>query len=81
MKRCVGYIELNGKRLRYYVYGTREKGFGVEITETCVEKAEQRVSQSLSTALSLANRLRRCSVFPANLNEILEDIETKNDFD
>jgi hypothetical protein len=81
MKRCVGYIELQGKRLKYYVYGTRGGGFGVEITETCIEKAEKEVSQSFVTALDLAERLRRCSVFPANLNEILEDLESADDSD
>ena len=78
MKRCVGYIELQGKRLKYYVFGNRRDGFGVEITETNFEQADQMVTQSLETALSLAQQLRRNSVFPANLNEILEDLDFKN---
>jgi len=78
MRRCVGYVESHGKRLKYYVFGNRRDGFGVEITETYVEEAEQVVTQSLDIAMSLAQQLRRGSVFPANLTEILEDLDYHN---
>lgn len=73
MRKCIGTIRLEGKRLDYYVFGSRSTGFGIEITETCVEKAEQVISQSLSQTLSLARKLRCGSVFPENLSEIAED--------
>lgn len=81
MRRCVGYIEFKGKLLRYYVFGNRNKGFGVEITETCIEKTDRPVSKSLKKALELAKKMRNGTVFPANLCEILEDYEFSNDTD
>ncbi len=76
MRKCVGNIELFGRSLKYYVYGSRSTGFGVEITETHVEKADGIVSQSFEKALSLAQTLQKCSVFPTNLSEIIEDLQT-----
>jgi hypothetical protein len=73
MRRCVGYIELHGKRLKYYVYGNRSEGFGVEIAETYVEKTERTVFRSFEAARNLAKKMQNGSVFPANLSEILED--------
>ncbi len=81
MRRCVGYIEYQGKRLKYYVFGNRNEGFWVEISETCIEKTDHAVSKSLKKALDLARQLRNGSVFPANLCEILEDYEFGNDTD
>ncbi len=81
MKKCVGYIELEGKRLKYYVYGNRSVGFGVEITETYIEKTDSMISRSFETACNLAKKMQRGSVFPANLNEILEDYQYKSDTD
>lgn len=79
MRKCVGNIELYGKRLEYYVFGSRKAGYGVEITETYIERANQIVSPNLTRALNLARKLRRCSVFPANLSEIAEDLTYKDD--
>lgn len=81
MKKCVGNIELHGKRLKYYVYGNRQSGYGVEITETYIEKAEQMVSQSLGKTLAFAQQLQQCSVFPANLSEIVDDIQFDSNID
>ncbi|MDF1493641.1 hypothetical protein [Caproiciproducens sp. CPB-2] len=75
MRRCVGNIELCGNSLKYYVYGSRSTGFGVEITVTRVEKADQIVSHDLGTAMSVAQQLQRGSVFPTNLSEIIEDFQ------
>ena len=47
MRKCVGNIELLGRSLKYYVFGSRSAEFGVEITETYVEKAEQIVAHAL----------------------------------
>ncbi|HEX3039440.1 MAG TPA: DUF6514 family protein [Caproiciproducens sp.] len=81
MRQCVGYLEYHGKRLKYYVFGNRNEGFGVEITETRIEKADHVVSNSFEKALDLAKKLRNGSVFPANLCEILEDYQFGNGTD
>jgi hypothetical protein len=77
----VGYIEYQGKRLNYYVFGNRNEGFWVEIRETCIEKTDHAVSKSFKKALDLARKLYHGSVFPANLCEILEDYEFGNGTD
>lgn len=74
MRKCVGTIELLGKCLKYYVSGNRSKGFGVEITETYVEKADHFVSENFEKALGVAQTLQKCSVFPTNLSEVIEDL-------
>ncbi len=81
MRKCVGNIELHGKRLKYYVFGSRSEGYGVEITETYIEKADQVVSDNLDRAMGLARKLHRCCVFPGNLTEIVEDLGTRNNTD
>ncbi len=81
MRKCVGNIEMHGKRIDYFVFGSRKAGYGVEITETSVEKANQIVSSDLVNALNFARKLRRCSVFPANLTEIAQDFGFGNDID
>lgn len=81
MRRCVGYVEYHGKHLKYYVFGNRSEGFGVEITETCVEKTVKTAFHSFGTAWNLAQKLRRGLVFPANLNEILDDSQFENESD
>lgn len=80
MRKCVGNIELLGISLKYYVYGCRDTGFGVEITETHVEKADGIVSQSFEKALSVAQTLQKGSVFPTNLQEIIKDLQTGEDY-
>lgn len=75
MKKCVGIIELCGNHLKYYVFGSRSTGFGVEIVKTRVEKADQLVSHDLGTAMNVAEQLQRGSVFPTNLSEIVEDFQ------
>ena len=59
MRRCVGYIEYHGKRLKYYVFGNQSDGFGVEIIETRVEKTDRIVSKSFEAAQGLAKQLRQ----------------------
>lgn len=76
MRKCVGNIAFEGKRLQYYVFGNSKTGFGIEIVETKIERANQLVSGGLEPALSLAKKLRRRTVFPENLNEIVEDFES-----
>lgn len=75
MKKCVGNIALHGKLLRYYVFGSCKSGYGIEIVEITQKRANYIVSSELDSALSLARKLRRGSVFPANLDEIVEDFE------
>lgn len=75
MRKCVGNIALHGKSLRYYVFGSCKSGYGIEIVEITKRKANHIVSGELNSALSLARKLRRGSVFPANLDEIVEDFE------
>ena len=75
MRKCVGNIELCGSNLKYYVFGSRSTGFGVEIIVTRVEKADQLVSHDLGMAMNLAQQLQKGSVFPTNLSEIIEDFQ------
>ncbi len=81
MKKCVGNIELPGRRLDYYVYGSHKSGYGIEIKETCTEIAEQIVSCNLEKAVYLAQKLQHGSVFPANLSEIVEDFQYETNLD
>lgn len=81
MRKCVGNIELCGSNLKYYVFGSRNTGFGVEIIVTRVEKADQIVSHDLEMAMNLAQQLQRGSVFPTNLSEIIEDFQFGADSD
>lgn len=75
MRKCVGNIELCGSKLKYYVFGSRSTGFGVEIVVTRVEKADQVVSHDLEMAMNLARQLQKGLVFPTNLSEIIEDLQ------
>jgi hypothetical protein len=81
MRKCVGNIELLGKSVKYYVFGSRRTGFGVEITQTNIERANQIISPSLEKAMSMAQTLQRCSVFPTNLDEIIEDMKFEDNSD
>lgn len=76
MRKCVGNVAFEGKRLQYYVFGNLKTGFGIEIVETKIERANHLVSGRLEPALNLAKKIRRGTVFPENLNEILEDFES-----
>ncbi|MCY1714438.1 DUF6514 family protein [Caproiciproducens galactitolivorans] len=73
MRKCVGNIELCGCTLKYYVFGSRSTGFGIEIKVTRIEKAVQIVSSDLGKVMDVAKKLRCGSVFPTNLSEIIED--------
>lgn len=81
MRKCVGHVNLHGKRLNYYVIGSKNLGYGVQITETCIEKADRMVSDSLAEVFSLAQELHRCSVFPSNLSEIVDDYKFESNID
>lgn len=75
MVKFLGSADLPGVCLRYYVFGNHREGYGIRILKDNGECANQYVSRKLSEVLDLASRLRRCSVFPDNLREILEDLE------
>lgn len=74
MVRFLGSAALPGVCLKYYVFGNRREGYGIRVLEGTGECANQYVSRKLSDVLDLAYQLRRCSVFPDNLGEILEDL-------
>lgn len=75
MVRFVGCADIPGICLKYYVYGTRKKGYGIKIIRSGEDFQRRLVSRNLFKALSLANQLCRCKVFPENLCEILEDLD------
>lgn len=77
MVKFLGYAKLSGVCLRYYVCGNNRDGYCIRIVEKngdSQEQVEQYVSQKLPETVYLAYKLRRCSVFPENLPEILEDM-------
>lgn len=74
MLKFLGNAQLSGFGLKYYVFGNRRDGYSIRITEKSGTKAEQYVSRRLIETVRLAYKLRRYSVFPENLSEILEDI-------
>ncbi|QEY35768.1 hypothetical protein FL966_12225 [Caproiciproducens galactitolivorans] len=79
MKKCIGNIALKNCTLKYYVFGNRSTGYGIEIKVTRVEKAVQIVSYDFGKVMDVAKKLRCGSVFPTNLSEIIED-ENFDDF-
>lgn len=77
MVRFLGYARLPGFCLKYFVFGNNRNGYCIRIVEkddNWESQVEQYVSKKLSDTLFLAYKLRRCSVFPENLPEILEDL-------
>jgi hypothetical protein len=74
MLRFFGNAQLSGFGLKYYVFGNRRDGYSIRITEKGGANAEQYVSHRLIETVRLAYKLRRYSVFPENLSEILDDI-------
>lgn len=74
MKKYVGSADIPGICLKYYVSGNRWHGYEIYISEENVESIHRYVSRNLCYVLDLANKLCRCSVFPSNLCEILEDL-------
>lgn len=75
MVRYLGSADVPGVNIKYFVFGNRRHGYSVRISEENGECEYRFVSPKLSEALDLANRLRRCTVFPENLSEILEDLQ------
>lgn len=75
MVKFLGSADLPGVSLKYYVFGSRRSGYGIRILRDNGECVNQYVSRRLSDVLDLACQLRRCSVFPDNLSEILEDLQ------
>ncbi|MCI1956646.1 MAG: DUF6514 family protein [Oscillospiraceae bacterium] len=75
MVKFLGSADLPGVCLKYYVFGNHREGYGIRILRANGECANQYVSRKLSEVLDLAYQLRRCSVFPDNLGEILEDLQ------
>ena len=74
MIKCIGSAELPGVYLRYYVFGNRRSGYGIRIAKAN-EECTQYVSKNLLKVLDLARKLRRCTVFPYNLREIIDDLQ------
>lgn len=81
MVKFLGSANLPGVCLKYYVLGNHREGYGIRILEGNGECANQYVSRKLSDVLDLACQLRRCSVFPDNLEEILEDLQYGDESD
>lgn len=74
MKKYVGNIELQNAILKYYIFGGYRKGFGIRIVKNDEECADAIISRNIFRTYRLAKQMRRCSVFPGNLCEIVEDI-------
>lgn len=74
MVKFVGNSDIPGVNVKYFVFGNRRKGYSIRIVENNVNSANCFVSSKLSETLDIAYMLRRCSVFPENLPEIMEDL-------
>lgn len=75
MVRYLGNADVPGICVKYFVFGDRRHGYSIRISEENGECEYHFVSPKLSETLDLACKLRRCSVFPENLLEILEDLQ------
>jgi hypothetical protein len=74
MVKFIGSVDFPGICLKYYVFGNYRDGYGIRIWKESGECTNQYVSRNLLQVLNLACQLQRCSVFPANLCEILDDL-------
>ncbi|MCI1965699.1 MAG: DUF6514 family protein [Oscillospiraceae bacterium] len=81
MFRFVGCADIPGICLKYYVYGNRREGYGIKIIRSDNDFERCLVSRNLLKVLNLAGQFRRCTVFPENLREILEDLTYDSCFD
>lgn len=77
MVQFVGKADFPGVCLKYYVYGGHQDGYGINISEDNGESVKYFVSSQYRFVLHLAKKLCRCSVFPENLKEILEDMQVE----
>ena len=75
MKKHIGNFELPNTRLKYYIFGDCRKGFGILIERNDEEYANEIVSRNIFRTYRIAKLLCRCSVFPDNLCEIVEDLK------
>ena len=75
MVRYLGSANVPGICVKYFVFGNRRHGYSIRISEENGECEYRFVSPKLSEALDLASKLCRCSVFPENLSEILDDLQ------
>lgn len=75
MVKYLGNAEIPGVCVKYFVFGNRRSGYSIRIIGEDGDCEHCFVSSKLSEALDIAYRLRRCSVFPENLEEILEDLQ------
>lgn len=75
MVKYVGNADVPGFSVKYFVFGNRRSGYGIRIIEKDGGCEHCFVSARLSEALDLAYKLRKCSVFPENLGEIMEDLQ------
>lgn len=75
MVRYVGNAEVPGICLKYFVFGNRRHGYSIRILNSDGVCAHHFISPKLTKTLDLADKLRRCVVFPENLLEILEDMQ------
>jgi hypothetical protein len=74
MKKYVGNFELPNTTLKYYIFGDYRRGFGIRIVKNGEECADEIISRNIFRTYRLAKLLCRCSVFPGNLCEIVEDL-------
>jgi hypothetical protein len=72
--KFVGNADIPGVNVKYFVFGNRRSGYSIRIIEDDVISENCFVSAKLSETLDIAYMLRRCSVFPENLPEIIEDL-------
>lgn len=75
MVKFVGTVDVPGILLQYYVFGNRKSGYGIRISQLNGETVQQYISRNLFKVLALAEQMRRCSVFPLNLCEIIDDLQ------
>lgn len=74
MNKYVGNFELPDMCIKYYIFGDCRRGFGIRIVKNETECADEIVSRNIFRTYRLAKLLCRCSVFPGNLCEIVEDL-------
>lgn len=88
MKKDVGKVLLprDGTTLRYYVFGSMERGFGVQIIQSQGDQvlhnaARGNLTKDWQSAHNFGRTLARGVVFPDNLNEVCDDFELELLFD
>jgi hypothetical protein len=82
MKKSVGrvFFPNSGTTLKYFVFGSEQSGFGVQILQCQGEQVVQNevrghLTHDWMSAHNFAHSLARGAVFPDNLDEICEDYQ------